>query len=309
MRNAPLTLKTTEELTGYWKKVEMKMPGSRAEIIIDYYNKRIKVMEYSGLFEEISEALEAFAKVEEMGKIIVYTPEEKKHEPETCGYLEEGIIRGYYSGKNCIIFSNYPQSSRGTSFHKEMEDQIIDGCLKERKKTGTVLQKQDEIQHGKTRLSEEYVIRPAIQADTPAMASLYRQSFKFYPTPLHMESYLLKTMNSNVLYFLVEKKGIVVSLASAEMDSENGTAEITDCLTIPHEREKGLIKELITTLEKELAERDFISAYTLCRASSSSINKAFVSLGYAYTGRLVNNCRIGGGFEDMNIWCKIMGEG
>lgn len=123
-----------------------------------------------------------------------------------------------------------------------------------------------------------------------------------------MESYLLKTMDSNVLHFLVEKQGKIVSLASAEMDLENKSAEITDCLTFPSERGKGLIKELITALEKELSYRGFQSAYTLCRASSSGINTAFASLGYAYTGRLVNNCRIGRGFEDINIWCKILSK-
>ena len=121
-----------------------------------------------------------------------------------------------------------------------------------------------------------------------------------------MESYLLKTMYSNVLYLLVEKQGKIVSLASAEMDSENGSAEITDCLTVSSERGKGLIKELIVALEKELLARNFLSSYTLCRASSYGINTAFSSLGYAYTGRLVNNCRIGRGFEDMNIWCKLL---
>jgi putative beta-lysine N-acetyltransferase len=123
-----------------------------------------------------------------------------------------------------------------------------------------------------------------------------------------MESYLLKTMESNVLYFLVEKQGKIVSLASAEMDPKNKSAEITDCLTIPSERGKGLIKELITALEIELSYRSFQSAYTLCRAASSGINIAFASLGYAYTGRLVNSCRIGRGFEDMNIWCKIISK-
>ena len=155
-------------------------------------------------------------------------------------------------------------------------------------------------------LPEEYIARPAVQTDAPVMANLYRQEFKFYPTPLHIESYLLRNMDSNVLYFLIEKKGMIVSLASAEMDPQNRTAEITDCLTIPSERGNGLIKELITILEKELSDRNFKSAYTLCRASSFGINMAFSSLGYAYTGRLVNNCKIGEGFENMNIWCKIL---
>lgn len=271
-------------------------------------------MDFIGFFEEISEILETLAEAEEMGKIIVYTPPEKRHEPETCGYMEEGVIRGYYAGKDCHVFSSYPKNSREISFHKEKEEQIIKNCLKKDRRTGKKQQKKGnprkrknwKKQKEKNRLSEEYTLRPAVQADASAMAALYRQGFQFYPTPLHMENYLLKSMDSNVLYLLVEKQGTIVSLASAEMDAETGSAEITDCLTVPLERGNGLMKDLIIALEKELSTRNFLSAYTLCRASSFGINTAFASLGYTYTGRLVNNCRIGEGFEDMNIWCKML---
>lgn len=271
-------------------------------------------MDFIGRFEEIAGALKALAGTEKMGKIIVYTPPEKKDEPETCGYMEEGIIRGYYAGKDCHIYSNYPESSRETSFYKEKEDRIIKNCLRKDRGTGKnqkkkkISRKKDnwKKRKEKSRLPEGYTLRPAVQADASAMASLYSQGFELYPTPLHMENYILETMHSNVLYFLVEKYGKIVSLASAEMDPKNRNAEITDCLTIPSERGKGHMKELIRALEKELSERSFLISYTLCRASAPGINAAFSSLGYAFTGRLVNNCRIGNGFEDMNIWCRML---
>lgn len=271
-------------------------------------------MNFSGFFKEISGTLEALAEAEDMGKIIVYTPPEKGHELEICEYSEEGIIRGYYAGKDCHIFSSYPINSRGVSPNKDKEDQVIKNCLRKGKGPVKILQKSGtsrkkgswKLQKEKIRLPEKYTLRPAVQADASAMAALYSQGFHFYPTPLHMESYLLKTMDFDVLYLLVEKRGKIVSLASAEMDLETGSAEITDCLTIFSERGKGLIKTLITALEKELLERNFLISYTLCRASSPGINAAFASHGYAYTGRLVNNCRIEMGFEDMNIWCKML---
>lgn len=34
------------------------------------------------------------------------------------------------------------------------------------------------------------------------------------------------------------------------------------------------------------------------------MNRVLVQHGYAYSGRLVNNCDICGGFEDMNLWAK-----
>ncbi|AKB76945.1 Beta-lysine acetyltransferase [Methanosarcina horonobensis HB-1 = JCM 15518] len=273
-------------------------------------------MDFTGLFEEVSETLKALAEAEEVGKIIVYTPPEKRQELETCGYIEEGTIKGYYAGKDCYIFSIYPENSRGISFYKEKENQIIESCLKKDRKIGKTRQKDRGFrkkeswkkQKEKKRLSEEYTLRPAVQADATAMAVLYREGFQMYPAPLHMENYLLKTMDSNVLYLLIEKHGKIVSIASAEMDPKTGSAEITDCLTVPSERGKGLIKELIAALEKELSARNFLSSYTLCRASSSGINIAFASLGYTYTGRLVKNCRIESGFEDMNIWCRMLSE-
>ncbi|MGB9930022.1 MAG: putative beta-lysine N-acetyltransferase [Methanosarcina sp.] len=290
------------------------MLGVKAEFVLDYYNKRLKVMDYIGVFQIITGILKIIAKKEEIEKIIVYTPPEKEHELQICGFVKEGIIEGYYSGKTCHVFSSYPEHTRGISFHKEKEDAIIESCLKTGKipgKTSKILEKSPkkrnmEKEEGKILLPEDFTVRPAVQADALVMAKLYREEFQFYPVPLHVEKYVLETMDSSVLYFLVEKKGVVVSLASAEMDFSNGNAEITDCVTIPSERGKGLIKGLITTLENELLDRGFQSTYTLCRASSSGINLAFASLGYDYTGRLVNNCRIGNGYEDMNIWCKIL---
>ena len=44
--------------------------------------------------------------------------------------------------------------------------------------------------------------------------------------------------------------------------------------------------------------------YTLARADEVGMNCVFAKLGYAYTGRLVNNCRMPNGWESMNIWCK-----
>ncbi|AKB38303.1 Beta-lysine acetyltransferase [Methanosarcina siciliae C2J] len=271
-------------------------------------------MEFTGPFEALSGNLEALAEAEDMGKIIVYTPPEKRNEPKACGYVEEGIIRRYYSGKDCHIFANYPDNSRGISFQKNKEDQILINCLRNKQKTGKKQQKKGNsrkkvIQRQQNEiisLPTGYLLRPAVQADASAMAALYRQGFQLYPAPLHMESYLLETMDSNVLYLLMEKRGEIVSLASAEMDIDNASAEITDCLTVLSERGNGLMKELIKALEEELSERNFLSSYTLCRASSPGINSAFASLGYTCTGRLVNNCRIGKGFEDMNIWSKLL---
>jgi hypothetical protein len=42
----------------------------------------------------------------------------------------------------------------------------------------------------------------------------------------------------------------------------------------------------------------------MARARSFGMNMVFYQLGYEFNGRLVNNCDIHGGYEDMNIWVK-----
>jgi hypothetical protein len=34
------------------------------------------------------------------------------------------------------------------------------------------------------------------------------------------------------------------------------------------------------------------------------MTRVFYNRGYVYTGTLVNNCHISGGFEDMHVWCR-----
>lgn len=285
----------------------------QAELVLDSYNQRIKVMNFSGPFSELVYALRSIARKENIGKIIVYTPSKKNSIFEVYGYKEEGRIIGYYSGKTCILFSKFSKKKRAESLNKENEDRVLRNCLLK----SAVLGKKRKIRGNKKflELPEGYVLRPAVQADAHEMASFYRKGFSFYPTPLHRESYLLEAMESSVIYMLAENKGKIISLASAETDPETRSAEITDCLTAPSERGNGLVRILISFLEMELIARNFKTAYTLCRALPPGVNKIFSSLGYTYTGRLVNNCRIGegfecmnskieDGFEDMNIWCK-----
>ncbi|WP_440956750.1 putative beta-lysine N-acetyltransferase [Methanosarcina sp. Mfa9] len=281
------------------------MPGLSADLVIDYYNRRIKVMNFRGPFEVLNPFLKELADLEKMGKIIVYTPSREVHALEACGYEKEGMITGYFAGEDCHIFSTFPEKSRKESPFPKKKDRIVEECLKKsgsREKNGERRVMNTKI----NTLPEGYVLRPADEADVPAMAALYSRGFQLYPSPLHKESYLLEAMGSGVFYLVIEKRGKIVSLASAETEPSMKNAELTDCLTIPEERGKGHIKSLILSLENELAARNFKSLYTLCRAPSPGINGAFSSLGYAYTGRLVNNCKIMEGFEDMNIWCKLL---
>lgn len=79
-------------------------------------------------------------------------------------------------------------------------------------------------------------------------------------------------------------------------------------VTIPEYRGQGLLSNLVYSLEQDLTQKGFYTLYSLSRAMNPGINAVLFKLGYKYTGRLINNCHICGGFEDMNIWVKKLKE-
>jgi len=100
----------------------------------------------------------------------------------------------------------------------------------------------------------------------------------------------------------------IVSAASADMDYTNLNAEITDCATYPEYRGQGLLSNLVYSLEQDLTQKGFYTLCSLSRAMNPGINSVLFKHGYKYTGRLISNCHICGGFEDMNIWVKKLKE-
>jgi len=111
-------------------------------------------------------------------------------------------------------------------------------------------------------------------------------------------------MDARIHFKAAFDNGKLVSIASADMDRKNLNAEITDCATYPQYRGRGLLSRLIKAIEEDLKNIGFYSVYSLSRAVNPGINISLSKLDYDYTGRLINNCNICGGFEDMNIWCK-----
>jgi hypothetical protein len=62
---------------------------------------------------------------------------------------------------------------------------------------------------------------------------------------------------------------------------------------------------ILRNLERDLADEFGITdVYTIARANQAGMNCSFAKLGYTYTGRLVNNCRMPEGYESMNVWCR-----
>jgi putative beta-lysine N-acetyltransferase len=112
-------------------------------------------------------------------------------------------------------------------------------------------------------------------------------------------------MKDGTVFAYIENGQQIVSAASAEINRKFKNAELTDCATLPQAAGQGHMKKLLSFLEQQLQAEGIGCCYTIARAESVSMNKAFAQLGYTYGGRLVNNCFIYSGIEDMNVWYKV----
>jgi len=136
------------------------------------------------------------------------------------------------------------------------------------------------------------------------MAKVFKKVFATYPSPVDQPDYLAAVLGKAALFRVVKYKQAIVSIAAAEVDWANSSAEMTNCATLPELRGLGLMSSLLHALEKDCLAHQIYCLYSLARASMYGMNLVFHRLGYVYQGTLINNCHIGGNYEDMNIWAK-----
>lgn len=261
------------------------------KVYVDYTNERLKILDYQCISENLIKDIIDFAKDEGLGKIISNCRIRLLKPFRNSGFIIEGLINGFFQGEDAYCVSYFINPKRQESSKKEEEDAILYQCVTDSKRFSH--------QGGK-----KYCIRQADVRDIPQMIKLFSTVFETYPSPVFSIEYLKKVMSEHVMFKVAEEDGKIISIASAEMDKWNLNAEITDCATYPEHRGKGMLQNLIYSLETDLKEKGFKTAYSLSRAINPGINKSLSRLEYKYCGRLVNNCHICGGYEDMNIWVK-----
>ncbi|GAA4710767.1 putative beta-lysine N-acetyltransferase [Brevibacillus fulvus] len=265
----------------------------RGELIIDRQNQRIKLFGHpGGETEAIHQELCTLAKRESASKLIVYARKAEKETFVQTGYREEGRIDGFYAGENAYLLSWFLTEERAASAAGTLADEIMQISLA---KSGSGEPKS---------LPNGYRMRAAHAADAEEMARLYKQVFSTYPTPLDDPAYIRQTMNESTYYFVIEWNDAIVCAASAEVSRKYRSAELTDCVTHPDHLGNSLMQPLFTTLQRKMEELGIYYLYTLTRALSLGMNVTAAKHGYQYRGRLINNCTIFSGFEDMNIWVK-----
>ncbi|HBN07270.1 MAG TPA: putative beta-lysine N-acetyltransferase [Cyanobacteria bacterium UBA8530] len=263
------------------------------DVTVDYYNRRIKVLNFEGSIPLLCNRLEYLAAKNQFDKIFIKATSDQWQAFLQHGYMLEGVIRHYLNGTDAFVISRFLSQERISSATLLDESTLIQSLM---------AQPRVEKPH---LLPDGYSIQLATEGDIPGITILYSHVFASYPSPLIMPDYIRSTMQSDTLYaFIKDASGNLVSAASADIDTKHSNAEMTDCATFPAERGKGLMGILLRMLEDSLRERDITCAYSMARATERGMNKVFYDLSYEYCGRLINNCDIAGGFEDINIWSK-----
>ncbi|MBW5466288.1 putative beta-lysine N-acetyltransferase [Brevibacillus formosus] len=263
------------------------------DLIIDRQNRRVKLHVYEpSQIEQWDRVLKELAEESEATKVIVYGKKLDIPQWKSLGYELEGTIDGFFQGENAQMLTCYLTKERATSGAEKLAEEILALSLS---KAGSTIEKS---------LPEGYHLREATESDTKELACLYGLVFATYPTPMNDPSYIRKTMQEGTIYYVVEFEGKIACAASAEVSERFGSAEMTDCATHPDHAGKGLLQPLFIALEQRMEEAGIYFLYTLTRAQSAGMNVTAAKMGYEYRGRLINNCTIFSGYEDMNIWVK-----
>ncbi len=278
-----------------WKGAyTMAFQADQFDIIVDTDNKRLKVHRYDPQrITELVAELERLSGETEATKHIIYAKKADVAAFLEQGFLQEGRIDGFFNGENAYMLSRFVTEERATSVNEELAEANLAASLA---KTPAAPRP----------LPDKYELLPATEADAAELAALYGLVFATYPTPMNDPAYVLKTMRNSTYYYVVRTAGRIVCAASAEVDPAFGSAELTDCATHPDFLGQGLLQPIFVALEEKMAEMGIYYLYTLTRAQSAGMNITAAKQGYTYRGRLVNNCTIFSGYEDMNIWVKSL---
>lgn len=278
----------------YSEQKQLKAATYQANIVVDYFNNRLRVLEYRGKLSSLLDEVNEISTEHSFEKIICMARHEDLNEFMAQGFMIEAMIQKYFNGSDAYFVTKYFTNERRNSEKWMEEEKIITDILskpREYKQTDTT-----------------FLIRKATPEDANELATLYDAVFQIYPTPLNNPEYIQRVMKDSTIFYVAVDNGVIVSAASAEVNHTFYNAELTDCATLDSYRKHGLMKKLLTQLENELMNSGIYCAYSIARALSYGMNKSFYQLGYSYTGRLTNNCYIFDKIEDMNVWVKNLSK-
>lgn len=273
-------------------KAKKKTENHSYNCSMDTINRRMIVHQYTWREPaRFVEELFAICREHDFGKLIVQSREADWQLFLSLGFQMEGTIESFFNGKPVYYMSKFFEEERQQSPHFMDEEEILEKVI---------LQASDKKER---ELPRRMKVELAAKKDIPQLVELFKKVFATYPSPLTDPVYLAKSMDNDIFVLVREGKKII-SAAGAEVDWEEKNAEMTNCATNSDYRGYGLMNHIFVALEKELAKQDIRSLFSIARAKSFGMNRVLHQHGYEYRGRLVNNCDICGGYEDMNLWAK-----
>jgi putative beta-lysine N-acetyltransferase len=281
------------------KEAWIKTSGREVRVIYEEKNKRIK------FFDLNSHDLTNFSIVdlinlmledkESFFKIMIYSKIGDEETWKNMGFSCEAVINNYFEdSSDAFLWSNFSSQEREECDMQKHHDKILEKISDTEKITE------------KPGLPEGYKSVIAQQEDSQDISQIINSTFEKYPDPVSDEYIQKKIETGSCHYRLIkDDNNELVSIVSGEIDSENNSVEMTDCITAPKERGKGLLTNQLWNLEKDIKTGYGLEdLFSVARASIPSVNKVFYKLGYKYSGRLLNNSLMPEGMESMNIWCK-----
>lgn len=244
-------------------------------------------------FPQIISYLNGLAVLKKYSKIFAKIPAYAREKFEQADYRVEAEIPKFYAGKEDGFFmARYYHTDRRIDHAADKVHEVLEvACNK-------------AVSIKPTLADDDYEYRLAKPSDCAQMAELYQQVFASYPFPIHDKNYLAETMGNNLLYAGVWKKGVLLALASAEIDYDGSNAELTDFATDPDWQGHGFANMLLYQLEREMRTSGIKTCFTIARGTSFSMNVCFAKNGYQFSGTLIKNTQISGGLESMNVWYK-----
>ncbi len=203
------------------------------------------------------------------------------------GFALEGWLDDGRAGRRSASMAYYLKAARGISRKLAAEDELLQAVTQ--KPTGAL-----------PALPEGLSARSLDLRDNEEIAAILGEVFSTYPNPVSETDYIKGLLRQGCLFEGVFSGQTLVSVAAAYPDVAMGCCEMTDCATRPKFRGLALTERLLKRLGRR-RELEDLTLYTLARAGSYGVNRVFHKLGYRFRGRLINNCDIDGGFEDMNL--------
>ncbi|NLD91636.1 MAG: putative beta-lysine N-acetyltransferase [Fibrobacter sp.] len=231
------------------------------------------------------------------GKIFAKIPASAGQAFQNAGFcVEARIPRGLINGEDLLFVSLFCKKARAVHRDAAQCQEVLNGLQDSSNNQPIPL------------LPNGWKMETLGPQDASDMAHIYSEVFLSYPFPIDSPSYIREIMaeKSGVFFGIRDAERNLVALSSSEINTLLSIAEMTDFATLPYIRGRHCAGNLLSVMEHDAVAHGVVTAFTIARASSASMNRVFARAGYQYGGTLKQNTNIGGDLEDMNVWYRYL---